>query len=96
MSITALSPANNWFAKFQDPGESYESWRNVIAFAVLSEPTALGPVAAVVSTGPHTALAHELPGFIGLVQLSPEHSAKLLLSGSGFIQEFHPLSPNRQ
>lgn len=96
MSITALSPAANWFAKFQEEGNSYESFRNVIAFASLSEPGAVGPVAAVVSTGGTTAFAHELPGFLGLVQLPPEQTTKLLISGSGMIQEFHPLSPNCQ
>lgn len=96
MSITALSPAANWFAKFQEEGNSYETFRNVVAFASLSEPGAVGPVAAVVSTGSSTAFAHDLPGFIGLVQLPPEHATKLLINGSSMVQEFHPLSPNCQ
>ena len=96
MNIASLCQATNWFAQFQDPDKSYVSWRHVVAFAALNEPGEHGPVAAVVLHEGRTAFAHELPGYQGLSQLPPDQAAKILTNGSGFLQEFHPLSPNCQ
>lgn len=96
MTITALCPANRWFAQFQDEDKSYESWRHIVAFAALSEVGEHGPLAALVMHEGKTAFAHELPGYIGMMQLPSEQAERILVNGSGSIQEFHPLSPNRQ
>lgn len=96
MNIASLCEANNWFAQFEDLEKSYISWRHVVAFAALTEPGDHGPVAAVVLYEGKTAFAHELPGYQGLSRLTSDQAEKILINGSSFVQEFHPMSPNCQ